>query len=541
MEKKLTESQKKAINTLDKNLQIIACAGSGKTEVISRRIIELIKQKKAEPKNIVAFTYTEKAAAELKHRVINLYKKEFGNIRNFAEMYIGTMHSWCLNFLKDNIFGYQKYEIIDDVKRKIFINKYYYNSGMNRIYHLQHKEPMKRYSQTKYFLQIIDLLREEETKNLPDYIIRAMNDYETLLKSHNFMDFTMILKTFYELLNGKKNLPEEKRLQSLIEKNVKYLIIDEYQDINPIQEKIIEKIYNLNTNLCVVGDDDQTIYQWRGSNVKNILNFANKYKNVKQIKLEENFRSSEKVLEAAQKIIDKIPKNNRLSKKMIYSSHIKWEEGDIAVNKFTSIEEEAEFIKDKIKELHGTIFKDAPKKERGLDYSDMCILVRNWKTAENYIKILKEAEIPYIVKGLDKVFDEEIIKACVNIYKFLKNDIKDTDLETSWKSIIINNENLNFKKAIEELEKVKLKIKKDEWYEMFNLQKIYRDFLENLSLKEKNFGNKGELAFFLLGKFSQVIHDFESIHFTDKPPQKLANFLNFLKYQAKDEYYGIEV
>ncbi len=122
-----TPEQNKAISTINQNLQIIACAGSGKTQVISQRVVSILKENpNIEPKNIIAFTYTEKAAAELKTRILKLCKEQLGNIKGIAEMYIGKIHSCCLKALQDNIYEYQKFSVLDDIKLKLFIDKYYF-------------------------------------------------------------------------------------------------------------------------------------------------------------------------------------------------------------------------------------------------------------------------------------------------------------------------------------------------------------------------------------------------------------------------------
>ena len=120
-----TKEQQSAINTIDNNLQIIACAGSGKTQVISQRIVTILKEKSdVKPENIIAFTYTEKAAAELKTRVLKLCREQLDNVEGLANMYIGTIHSWCLQAIQDNVFEYQKFSVLDEIKLKLFIDKW---------------------------------------------------------------------------------------------------------------------------------------------------------------------------------------------------------------------------------------------------------------------------------------------------------------------------------------------------------------------------------------------------------------------------------
>ena len=155
MKIELNEEQKQASEILDSNLQIIACAGSGKTQVISLRIINLLK-KGVEPKEIVAFTFTEKAAAELKHRVFELVNqdKEINNI-GLAEIYIGTIHSWCLTKLKDTTYWCQKFEILDDIKLKLFVDRAYIKAGMQEL-------NMKCYIDTNIFLNFNHILSQKK-------------------------------------------------------------------------------------------------------------------------------------------------------------------------------------------------------------------------------------------------------------------------------------------------------------------------------------------------------------------------------------------
>lgn len=119
----LTDAQIKAINTIDDNLQIIACAGSGKTQVVSERIINILQQPSVQPRNIVAFTYTEKAAAELKHRVLKLARERLNRTEGMAELYIGTIHAWCMHYIQEYIFGYQKFSVLNDIRLKLFIDQ----------------------------------------------------------------------------------------------------------------------------------------------------------------------------------------------------------------------------------------------------------------------------------------------------------------------------------------------------------------------------------------------------------------------------------
>ncbi len=535
MKIELNEEQKQASEILDSNLQIIACAGSGKTQVISLRIINLLK-KGVEPKEIVAFTFTEKAAAELKHRVFELVNqdKEINNI-GLAEIYIGTIHSWCLTKLKDTTYWCQKFEILDDIKLKLFVDRAYIKAGMQEL-------NMKCYIDTNIFLNLMSLIRETQLKKdipLPSNLIRAKEKYESYLKENHYFDFSMILTEFLNELNINTS-----NLHKYISSTIKYLIVDEYQDVNDIQEKIIYEIYKTNCNICVVGDDDQTIYHWRGSNIKNILNFTKNYNDVKIITLEKNYRSSNAIIDVATKIIEKIPNEERLSKKMNSKSHQVFEQGDLIKNNFETQEEEVNYIINTIKNIRGIEFKDKPnsEKRRGLDYSDMVILLRSWNIADAFAEGLKNTNIPYIVAGVNKLFEQDEIKACENIFKYLKKNISRNELKKSWISLSNKIDIQKLEDALKYLDNYD-NLDNETWYEYLILQEVYRTFLNKLELTEKQFEDlyefgmsKGEIVFYNLGKFSQIIQDFETIHFRDNPLRKLENFLNFLHYTASDYY-----
>jgi DNA helicase-2/ATP-dependent DNA helicase PcrA len=530
-----TSEQQKAIRSIKQNLQIIACAGSGKTQVISARIVEILKtQKKAgiTPGNILAFTYTDKAAAELKSRVLKLCTEEFSHLEGLAGMYIGTIHGWCLHFLQDNIFEYQKYSVLDEVTSKLFVDRHYSDCGMKTL-------GLKQYSDTGYFIQAMSILRESELapgKKIPPGLCQAMEQYEECLLNAGWLDFTLLMS------RAIKELATVNRVRKLISDKIKYLIVDEYQDVNPLQEKIISEIVGLGANICVVGDDDQTIYQWRGSDINYILNFKNRYKEVKEVKLLDNFRSSSAVVDLAVKVIGNNQK--RLPKSMKPAGFQKYERGDLLYEICGSVEDENELIAKRIKQLRGIGFKDEEKgSERGLDYSDCCILLRKWKKAEKIVEALKKHDIPFVVAGVNNLFKQSEIKAAVHIYSFLQEQIDEQTLKDEWYSLSSNLDKKLISSAVEKLSKKKPTLKM--YYESFILQDIFWAFLEDAGIREEAFHDDSgktsgfepeEIIFYNLGMFSQVIDDFEHIHFKDAPAGKLRNFMNFLKYAAEDYY-----
>src|SRR5690606_24287472 len=216
--------------------------------------------------------------------------------------------------------------------------------------------------------------------------------------------------------------------------HIGFLIVDEYQDVNPVQEEIVKRLYQLGANVCVVGDDDQTIFQWRGSDVIYIQKFRERYKDVEYIALQDNFRSSKAVVDVALACIEN--NTDRLPKEMIAKGSQQYERGDILYNQFTSLDEENAFIVESIKNIRGTQFQDKDGSEpRGLDYSDFVILIRKWKKAHAIIEALQEANIPFIVTGVNNLFQRQEIRSAVAIFQFLQGTIDEIVLKEYWVSL----------------------------------------------------------------------------------------------------------
>lgn len=529
-----TKEQLLAINTINKNLQIIACAGSGKTQVISQRIVTILKTNpEVHPKNIIAFTYTEKAAAELKTRVLKLCKEQLGDIEGLAEMYIGTIHSWCLKVIQDNIYSYQKFSVLDDIKQKLFIDKYYNEIGMADV-------GMDKYEDTKHFIAIMSVLREAEIadgEELPLEWVNARSQYENKLIAHSYFDFTTIMT------EAIKNLRGNPLFRAIIFEQLKYLVVDEYQDVNPVQEELINELSMSGCNLCVVGDDDQTIYQWRGGDVRYIQTFKKRYNNVTYIKLEDNFRSTPGIVDAALKCISN--NANRLPKIMKASGHQTFDDSNIVYNQFDDLDEEIQFIVETIINHRGISFQDklnsAP---RGLDFSDYAILIRTWKKAKAIMDAFALNNIPFVVGGVNELFQRPEIKAARAIFEYIDRQIEDDTLELYWESASENIEHSKLIDAIKYLDSKKPTPKT--FYSTFSLQEIFWTFIEKANLREEVFedpshlgivGNTiNEVIFYNLGMFSQMINDFETIHYKDDPIQKLKTFLQFLYHSATDYY-----
>lgn len=524
-----TRNQLQAIRTIDCNVQIIACAGAGKTQVVAERVAHILQKRRRtgiEPRNVVAFTFTEKAGAELKHRITERVRACLGEIPGMAEMYVGTIHGYCLQLLQSHIPEYFKYSVLNEVQTRLVIDR---NSRRSGLTHLG----LKRWVDSPLYLEILNVLREAEIveRKLRDHPVReALESYVRLLNEKRYLDYTEIM------VQAVRALMTDDVLQRRIADQVRYLIVDEYQDVNPLQETLIRKLHELGANICVVGDDDQTIYQWRGSTVQNILTFADRYPDVRQISIEENYRSSPGVVEVARKVIERNPE--RLPKAMVSAHAQTYERGDILCLEFESPEEEARWIAQKVRSLLGTPFRDAPdEKPRGLAQSDIAVLLRSVRRdGEPIVRALRDAGLKVIVVGMTNLFDQPEVQAARAIFEFLVGRIPEDELRELWLAAALGIDPRKLGAAISQLKRER------EWkasarWGVYSLQRTYLRFLEDVGLREERVPNgNGELVFYNLGKFSQVISDFEQIHFQSEPRQKYESFAAFLTHQAPGYY-----
>ena len=542
----LTEAQERAVEYRGRNLQLIACAGSGKTEVIARRVAHLLTMQgdaRMEPRNIVAFTFTNKAAGELKERIVLRTKEQGGTgITGLAEMYVGTIHGFCQDLLQTEVPNYLKYEVLEPIRQNLYVNRNCQLTGLTESSKLNGTS-LRRWIDTDRYLSALAILSEDEvdTAELKDCtVFQGLSRYRAQMTQDSYFDFSALLElAVIELTNNHD-------LRARISERIKYVVVDEYQDVNPIQERLVRLLHELGAGLCVVGDDDQTIYQWRGSSVENILNFDGKYPDVGQIRLEENFRSSEGVIDTARGFVDKIA--FRLPKEMKYAYAQTYEEGDVVALSFDSPQEEADYIVKTIKSLHGVAFQDG-EEERGLSWSDMAVLLRSVRHNGTVIsEALKEAGIPFVVSGLANLFKTEEACAARNLFHFIAdetirssriNEAPPTEdiLRQSWNSPKLGLSNCNLENALHYAIEIRRVLHTEETENPPTIQAVFLKFLELANLREEGVpGGMGEVVLFNLGRFSQVIADWESIHFKSKPIDFFQGFAKFLYYQADSAY-----
>ena len=400
----LNNEQREAVSYLDGPLLIVAGAGSGKTKVLTSKIAHIIEEKKAFPNQILAVTFTNKAAKEMQNRVSEILKKNSSGLS-----WLGTFHSISAKILRKHAEAAglkSNFSIIDQDDQVRLIKNICKSENIDT----------KKIS-PKYILAVIDkwknkgLYPEDVNIKKSDFLesqfLKIYKIYQTKLTDLNACDFGDLLLHCVKLFEKNQDIAE------IYSKNFKYILVDEYQDTNFIQSRWLNLLSSYHKNLCCVGDDDQSIYSWRGAEIKNFLEFDKYYKNTKIIRLEENYRSTQNILTTASELIQN--NKNRVGKNLFTSG----EEGElINLSCLRNGKDEAINVSDKIEKL---------KKNCGLN--NIAILVRAiFQTREFEERFLKIG-LPYRIIGGTKFYERAEIKDCLSYLRIVYQNKDDLAFE----------------------------------------------------------------------------------------------------------------
>ena len=393
----LNEPQREAVLHTDGPLLILAGAGSGKTRVLTHRIAYLIEEMGVNPWNILAITFTNKAAGEMRQRVDDLVG--FGS----ESIWVSTFHSMCVRILRRFIdrLGYDnRFTIYDTDDQKTLMKAVCKKVDIDTK---QFKERM--------LLSVISsaknemILPEEFELNAGgDFaqlkIAKVYREYEAQLKANNALDFDDLLVKTVQLLQTQPDVREN------YQERFRYIMVDEYQDTNTVQFKLVSLLAGKYRNLCVVGDDDQSIYKFRGANIRNILDFEKEYPDAKVIKLEQNYRSTENILNAANGVIS----NNKGRKdKTLWTAN--GEGQKICLKQFDTAYDEAEFIAEDIKK----------EVRDGASYNDSAVLYRTNAQSRLLEEKFIAMNIPYKIVGGINFYARREIKDILAYLKTVDN------------------------------------------------------------------------------------------------------------------------
>lgn len=398
----LNPAQKEAATHIDGSLLILAGAGSGKTKTLTTRLAYLIGEVGIDPLNTLTLTFTNKAAKEMRYRALNLIGQNISSMPLLC-----TFHKFGLLFLKfhiEKLGRANNFVIIDSEDRKRILKRIAKDNGIELNIAFISSE-IAKYKNTLLTPQEINTRAE-----LPDYkkIAKIYEEYQNEITLNNLVDFDDLLMLTYQILKQNDKLRVE------TSNRYKYIMVDEYQDTNELQFKLLELLASEHNNLCVVGDDDQSIYGWRGANIRNILEFANYFKNTKTVKLETNYRSTKPILRAANDLIEH--NNQRIGKKL---TSYKGEGSDVVL--FHSLDEtrEARAIAKEIKELL----------DRGVPSNEIAVLYRINALSRSLEEGFTKEGLGFKLLGGMRFYDRAEIKDIISYLRVFANPHDDFSLE----------------------------------------------------------------------------------------------------------------
>jgi DNA helicase-2/ATP-dependent DNA helicase PcrA len=423
--------QKEVIKADEERLRVVAGPGTGKTETLIRRIAHLIQQKDVPPEEIIAFTFTEKAADELLNRI----ESHVGELE--TRPWIGTIHSFCLELLeeyRESVFD-GDHTILGEEGQLVFLYTHYNDLDLENI-----KYPLKvlasHFSQamdlgidpdryvrfTKHNLKKIQRIpehrpeRQDRIENATSRleVAEAYKQYQQKLDETDSIDYSTMIEEAIDLVEGNSDVRED------LTENYSHLLVDEYQDTNRTQETLIEIITELGCDLCVVGDDDQSIYRFRGATVDNLLEFDEKYDSTRTIPIQRNYRSDEDIVHSSQDLIQN--NQRRLDKEITPDTD---EDGFIGyINKRNS-DSEASAICDYIQKLISNGDVESP--------DNVALLFRSvTRDANPYIDALRDRGLPIEVTGVADVFEEDLVVSILSIIDYLIGDSELRDIQDKY-------------------------------------------------------------------------------------------------------------
>ncbi|MCF0105067.1 MAG: UvrD-helicase domain-containing protein [Eggerthellaceae bacterium] len=393
----LNEAQKEAVESLGGPLLVLAGAGSGKTSVLTHRLANLLVSGITNPWNIMAITFTRKAASEMRDRV----KALLGNVS--SGIWIGTFHHVCVRILRTNALriGFSDQFTIygtDDTNRIVSSILDELNINSKAFTPNSVRTMISAYKNSLILPEKVDILTPVD-----DVTVKVYEHYQERLRELNAMDYDDLLMNTYLLFKQNKDI------LAIYQERFIYILVDEYQDTNKAQFKIVAMLAAPQNNLMVVGDDDQSIYSWRGADMTNILNFEHLYPDAKVVKLEQNYRSTRNILDAANNVI----KHNvdRKPKKLFTDS----EAGDkVGVYNASDNLDEGRWIASEIRKYN----------RRGIGYNNMAIFYRTNAQSRSLEDMLLRAGVPYIIVGGLKFFERAEIR---NLLAYLYLTVNSAD------------------------------------------------------------------------------------------------------------------
>ena len=534
----LTEDQYAAASDPAKEVLCLACAGSGKSRTLAYRIARLLAEGEP-PEGIVAFTFTEKAAESIKRRVSQALTTAGFDPTVIGAMYIGTIHAYCQRILGYIDPTYRQYDVLDENRLKLYLISRYSQLGLrdfrSRARGGRYFDTIRQASDawTTANDELIDYSEiKVEDSELGDLLVRI----DEGLRTDQYIDFSLMIRHVVEAIHAGAPGLENGFGQ------LRHLMVDEYQDVNPCQEELIRLMHEHSETLFVVGDDDQSIYAWRGADVNNIIEFPDRYDGCSEHTLSQNFRSTDPIVQASDQFAAVTLGPSRIEKAPMAVENRSPQA--LGVLWFPDRLSEAKWVARRIDDLLGTAYDDNGD-IRGLTPADFAILMRSTRTEEQdgtprhgaFTSALADLDIPFSLEAGGGPFDRPQTAVLRGTFELLRNGpISRNVLRQHFRSEVLPAyPNADFNALVRVLTRWTRLIHRPAGSTRVKLypQQLVHDLLAAFNVAQTNFGD-GVMRD--IGLFSRMILDVESVYMSVDSEYRFSEVLNFLQNAAETGY-----
>jgi DNA helicase-2/ATP-dependent DNA helicase PcrA len=535
----LTAQQRAAATDAAREVLCLACAGSGKSRTLAYRIARLLASG-ATPEGIVAFTFTERAADAIKRRVSQSLTKVGLSPNVLGAMYIGTIHSYCQHILGKMDAVYRQFDVLDENRLKLYIISRYGRLGLRAL------RPRARgnsyFDAVRQFSNVWKILNDElltvaavaaRDAQLGD----ALQRLGDCLAQDQYIDFSLMIRLVVDAL-----VRDDPAARPAVA-DLKHLMVDEYQDVSPAQEELIRRLHGLSETLFVVGDDDQSIYAWRGADVSNILNFRARYLNSAQLPLSENFRSTSAIVAASDAFAAAELGPSRTVKNPTAAADRS--PRDFRITWFGNRAQESAWIATRIEALLGTAYEEADGTVRGLTPADFAILMRSTREPEQdgsprhvaYTHALADRNIRFSLEAGGGPFERPQVAVLRSTFRLLRDG-------SPTRPQVQAHFNTEVLPAYPQASFNPLVSVLTTWGRLIHTppggarrrvypQQLVYDLLESFGLAQAGFTDE---IFRDIGLFSLMIQDVETVYMSVDSPDRFREILNFLDNAAETGY-----
>lgn len=539
LQNNLAPAQLLAASDPTREVLTLACAGSGKSRTLAFRIARLVAEGES-PDSIVAFTFTEKAAESIKLRVAQALAAAGLSPTILGAMYIGTIHSYCQNVLGEMDATYRQFDVLDTNRLKLYMISRYSELRLGQLRVSKRARYFDTIKQISDSWSIIndEMLRLEDVTAIDPELGTALETLWQQLQRDQFIDFSLMIRLVADALQNDN--PAAQRAIS----RLRHLMVDEYQDVNPVQEILIRRLHDRSETLFVVGDDDQSIYGWRGADVTNILTFQQRYPNCSVHNVSTNYRSTQVIVDVSDAFVAAELGPRRNTKNPV--SDASPSPRDFRNLWFDTRDDEGDWVIGRIQRLLGTEYQEKNGVIRGLTPGDFAILMRSTRSAEGdggpprhaaFTQRLENVGIPYSLESGGSVFDRPQVNVLRDSFELLRNGSPTREQARSLfdNSILPCYPSANFNRFVAVLA---------DWGRLIHApitgtrrrvypQQLVHDMLNAFGIENAGF-DSGVMQD--IGLFSQMMQDVETVYRSIDTADRFRDILNFLQNVAESGY-----